>query len=244
LKQDIKLNKKVSKLESLVSKQKINSFDEMIKFDTLKNKSIISVDDINGKLFITDNLKDDIKLWLNIEIRYDDILSYKISNCEKPEIFITKLIAFDSKCDFILKHEFLKRNIIVLTNKFKNSEDEIFKYVDEVIHHNFSKNGIFGKISHDILNKMPEFSFYTKEKIKDLKDLNNKTNELFKQHFYNFSNTQNSVNDIGNIEEQFNLLLKELEQLKTEAESKNNHLGTNIKTIITILDKLQYIKEL
>ena len=222
--------------------KKMNIFTEKVKFDTIKEVKQLSIADINGKLFISNNLKNDIQNWLNKKVEFDEILSYEISNCEKPEIFTTKLIAFESENNFILKHELLRRNIIILPDKNKSTDKDIYEYVYNTMEYSIPKNGIFGKISHDIFNKMPEFSFYTKDKIEELKTLNHNINNLFQQYYDDYLNASASETSFTDIEIKFALLVTELEKLRHEADSKSNHLGTNIDNLTSILNKLYFIK--
>jgi hypothetical protein len=224
-------------------KKKVKKFDSIIPFASIANTTVpLAIEEVNGKLFVSDNLPDDIQIWLNKEIELDEILSYDITNCEKPDVFVTKLIKFDENPNFILKHEFIRRNIIVIPEILKENELKIFEYVYDTVEHDIPKNGIFGKISHDILNKMPEFSIYTIRKIEELKALNNSVRSSFNNYFENYLNGVALTKTFKEIEYDFNLLIKELEQLKNEAQSKNTHLGTDIDVTKSIINKLKFIR--
>jgi len=231
-------------IKSSIKKQKaIKKFNNILDFDSISNiKDILTIDDVHGKLFIAQKEIEDILKWLDKEIQYDDILTYEITNCEKPDIFITKLIVFSDNMDFILKHELLRRNIVFLPKKIKNNETKVLEFTYNTMKYEIPKNGIFGKISHDVLNKMPEFSIYTKSKIEELKKLNDKVRSSFGDYFDGYLKSTINDNTFKDIEYDFNILKEELTKLKNEAVSKKIHLGTDRETLVVILDKLDFIR--
>jgi len=223
----------------------MKKFDDILDFNSLLDKEdILSINDVDCKLFKVQNEKKDIIKWLKIEIEEDDILTHPIINSEIPNIFITKLIVFNDKKDFILKHELLRRNILYLQTELKKDSKKTLKYANETFKYLIPKNGIFGKISHDILNKMPEFSIYTKSKIEELKKLNEKVRVSFKNYFDDYLESANNDGTFKDIEKDFNHLQEELQILQNEAESKNTHLGTDRKNLVSILNKLNFIRSL
>jgi len=202
--------------------------------------------DINKKIFIISNSKNEIlkaiKRWLSLKVKVNDIIGYEdLSNCEIPHIFTTKLAILDDKSistNFILKHEFEIRNIIICDD---NNKQNIINTANESSSFYLQKKGIFGKISHDILNKMPEFSTYNTNKIASLKKINDKLRNNFSQYFKDYldGSINNNINSIRN---DFYTFIDEIEKLKNEAILKKIHLGTDIKNIKLILDTLYYIK--
>lgn len=235
---------KQTNVRSSVKKQKaIKKFNNILEFDLISNiNNVLNIEDVNGKLFIAQKEIEDIRKWLTKEIQYDDILTYEITNCEKPDIFITKLIVFSDHIDFILKHELLRRNIVFLPTRIKDNNTEVLETTYNVMKYEIPKNGIFGKISHDVLNKMPEFSIYTKSKIEELKKLNDKIRGSFGNYFDEYLKSTINDDTFKDIEYDFNILKEELTKLKNEAESKKIHLGTDIETLVGILDKLDFIR--
>ena len=228
-----------------IKRKIVNVFNVNGIYNLKDLKDTIKKEDIDKNIFTIDkkDIKQNISKWLELKVKLNDILGYDdVSNCEIPHMFITKLAIFGDKSilnNFILKHEFEIRNIVIAQ---KNDPEHMVNISNKSTSFNMQKKGIFGKISHDIFNKMPEFSDYDANKIAELKKLNDKLRNSFSEYFNSYLN--NSLNiKIKDIEEEFDIFIQEIEKLKNAAINHKVHLGTDIKNIKMIIDTLYYMKE-
>lgn len=240
------VNSSSKKMSTIAQEEKDNNtVFEIRDFTLLKSEN--SLDDINKKAFRTDiaHAKEAISQWLTMSVKtIKRNRSDFLTNCEVSYMFETKLLVPCKKEDFqnfVLRHETLRRNIVLIKEDEILDDNRVLEQINEVQNINIQKNGVFGKISHDILNKMPVFSFYTQEKINTLKDLNNRVRKEFNTLFTLYLANNESDILIKNIEKDFLELKKELNVLESEAHKKHIHLGTDIANIHSILRTMDYI---
>lgn len=232
------IKRKIRKSKISFSSENIYDFSEISTIDT------VSIDEVNNILFRASAKKplSDIKIWLNKKVMINEILGEEeIINCEVPQHFTTKLLLEESKetpINPILKHELEIRNIILIPS---GSNESILNSVSQSMSFSLQKKGIFGKISHDILNKMPEFSVYNSTKIEELKQLNNRLRNSFIEYFEDFLEAK-ETKDYKNIVKDFELFIKEINKLKNEAMNKKIHLGTDIDNIVFIIETMKYLQ--
>lgn len=218
----------------------------ILPMDTINienNQDILLHGDINSKIFISENTQNDIEKWLRYKVKVKN-KEYSLSNCEVTHRFSSKLIVGVKKSyadNFVLRHEGNIRNIIFVENNILKNNTKIIDIVNYSFVGNLHKKGIFGKISHDILNKMPEFSIYNSQKIADLKIINDHLRQNFSLSFDSFVDLGKLQNQ-NELQKEFEEFVTEIEQLKNIAVSRNTHLGTNIENIDSIITILKYIK--
>lgn len=221
-------------------KQNSNLYS-VVDFD-LEGLEEVSQDMINNKLYKSKQLKH-IKSWLNIKVTTDIGRDEYVSNSEVKHKFSTKLIieAEDKMLNnYALVHEAYSKNIVFLSQETYNNKEKIKKMIEYMNTLSIQKKGIFGKISHDILNKMPTFSIYDKAKIETLKEKNNLLREKFEIYFSDFMNSKNG--DFKALNKIYDDYLEELISLRNSANDSSIHLGTDIQNINNIISTMKFIK--
>ena len=205
-----------------------------------------SLKSVDSRLFICkeDEVTSSIVKWQKMSVEVKKNRFDLLTNCEVVHKFKTKLVLPVEEnilVDYVYKHESMRRNMLFISLKDVKNIEAIKNKIAEVSIYKIQKNGIFGKISHDILNKMPEFSKYTQEKIEKLKVTNNKLrvefNALFESYVVTGKYEQNK--DISKLYIEF---MQDLQVLKNEAIKKRVHLGTDIANIELILAIMNYVK--
>lgn len=213
-------------------------FSSLVPINALKN--------IDEKLFVCNstNVVESISKWQSMSVEVKKNREDFITNCEVIHKFKTKLIAPVSDeilNDYIFRHESMRRNILFIPMSMLQDEKSIKLKAVELLQYKMQKNGIFGKISHDILNKMPEFSIYTQEKIENLKMINNRLRIAFNDIFEEYILNANYKKD-EEILKLYIEFIQDLQSLKNEAIKKKIHLGTDIENIELILSIMHFIK--